>query len=95
MPRHPGIQHEMRLQEIASQIAYASGEVQSSFSEIRTLEEKAAALKKVISDAQLKVNALLELQSKLIECQRWTEFGLPPGMLPADFKRITGHEITS
>lgn len=95
MPRHPGIQHEMRLKEVATQMAYASGDIQGSFNEIRHLEDKAAELKNVITAAQSKLNSLLELQTRLLECQSCTEFGLPSGMTTADFKRITGHEIDS
>jgi hypothetical protein len=85
----------MRLEEIAAGIAYASGGVQAAFAELRKLEERAAELKTESAKEQRKLDALLELQGRLIETSRLTEFGLPPWMTPEDFARITGHKITS
>lgn len=95
MLRHPGLQSEMRMKEIATAITRASGEVQAAFSEFRELEKKAAELKSTVAVEQKKLGALLKLQSDLVECQRWTEFGLPAGMTTVEFAGITGHTITS
>jgi hypothetical protein len=95
MPRHRGLQHKMRLEEIAGALAYAGGDVRSGYAELRRLEEQAAVLKKSIEAAQVRLDRLQILQTQLIECELWTEFGLPAGMTNDHFTAITGHKITS
>lgn len=95
MGRHPGIQHSMRLEELAKAMAHASSDVHMAFIEFRRLEEKAAELKAAAEAAQKKLDGLLKLQTELIEAQRVTEFGLPSGMTCDDFTNLTGHRITS
>ncbi len=85
----------MRMKEIATAMTRYSGTVQTSFMYIRDYEEKVAALKQEILSAQSQLNRLLLLQTELIECQKWTEFGLPSGMTVAFFQGVTGEEIKS
>jgi hypothetical protein len=95
MGRHPGIQHGMRMEEIAKQMTYTSGTIQEGFARIRRLEQDAADTKAEIAEAQKKLDALLILQGTLIHAQMVNEFGLPSGITKEEFEAITGHEITS
>lgn len=85
----------MRMEEIAGALAYASSDLQAALAEINQCEARVADLRVGVEAAQNKINGLLEVQLKLINANLWTEFGLPSGLLRADFEKITGHVITS
>lgn len=93
--RNRSLQHQMRMREVADAITVTSGETHESFNRMRELEAEAAKLMSRAKIVKQKAEELLALQSRLIECQQWTEFGLPSDLEKAEFERIVGREIRS
>lgn len=95
MPRNPGIQNKMRMEEVATALAYTAGSIQDAFRRIRECEAEVEILKGNIEEQQKRKTRLLEIQNELMEAQRITEFGLPPDLPKEDFELVTQHTITS
>lgn len=93
--RHRGIQHDYRMKELAHAIVIANGEVHEAFQKIRAAEQEVYKLRAIIFREETKKKKLLEVQNQLMECQIWTEFGLPPEIEKEAFELITGQKITS
>lgn len=93
--RHRGIQHQMRMTEIAKALAVANGEIHNGFQRMRRLEKEAAEIKEFIAKHERRKTDLLRIQQQLMETQFWTEFGLPPDLANSEFERITENHITS
>lgn len=70
--RHPGIQHQMRMKELAELLASSNLEVISLWREYRELESKAADLHTKIVTAELKKAVFTNMQRELIEYETMT-----------------------
>lgn len=95
MGRHPGIQFDYRIKELAGTIATVSVEIQVNFKVMRELETRAEETKKRISEGQEELTKLLALQDKMIHGTHISEFGIVAGMSKEDFEKATGKKITT
>lgn len=91
--RHPGLQHQMRMKELAELLASSNLEVISLWRQYRELESKAADLHTKIVTAELKKTVFTNMQRELIESTSMNDYGLPLNMTRELYETMTNKRL--